>query len=184
MDYFPDMDIFPEQVVKHDKTAKNLFIKILSVVLLFLVPLSCLLLARFIAYFAMVGFFLFIGGIYMVWWIFKSQKVEYEYAVSGDKLNVSKIIAMRRRKKLCSIPIKEIYSMDTGDKNVKNRRFRKMYFAAKNERDFDTNTYAVFKNPLYGNCLLVFNPNEKIITAMRPHMNQELVKQLYYINKR
>ena len=53
------MDIFPEQVVKHDKTAKNLFIKIIAVVLLFLVPMACLLLARVIAYFAMVGFFCF-----------------------------------------------------------------------------------------------------------------------------
>ena len=178
------MDVFPEQVVKHDKTAKNLFIKIISVVLLFLVPMACLLLARVIAYFAMVGFFIFLGGIYIVWWIFKSQKYEFEYAVSGDNLNVSKIIAMRRRKKVCSVPIKEIASMEIGDKNVKNRRFRKIYFAAKNERDFDANTYAVFKNPLYGTCLLVFNPNDRIITAMRPHMNQELIKQLYYTNRR
>ena len=92
------MDVFPEQVVKHDKTAKNLFIKIIAVVLLFLVPMACLLLARVIAYFAMVGFFIFLGGIYIVWWIFKSQKYEFDYAVSGDNLHVSKIIAMRRRK--------------------------------------------------------------------------------------
>ena len=55
--------------------------------------------------------------------------------------------------------------------------------AAKNEHNADDNTYAVFKNPLYGNCLLVFNPNEDIINAMRPHMNSDLVKQLYYTKK-
>ena len=174
------MDIFPEQVVKHDKTAKNLFIKIIAVILLFLVPMACLLLARIITYFVMVGFFLFLGGIYIVWWIFKSQKVEFEYSVNGDTLNIAKIIAMRRRKKVCTVPIKEIMSMEVGDKNVKNRRFRKMYFAAKNERYFDTNTYAVFKNPLYGNCLLVFNPNESILNGLKPYLKRDIVVKLFY----
>ena len=177
------MDIYNEQVVKRDKTAKTFLIKIMAVVLLFVVPLSFVLLANVIPYMAMVGFFLFIGGIYIVWWVFSQQKVEYEYSVSSDTLVISKIISLRKRKQLVRVSIKEIQSMEKGDKNVKNRHFRKVYVAAKNEHNADDNTYAVFKNPLYGNCLLVFNPNEDIINAMRPHMNSDLVKQLYYTKK-
>ena len=82
------MEGFIEQVVKRDKTAKNLAIKIIAVVLLFVIPLLFVFLARFISfYMALVGFFLFIAGLYIVWWVFTSQKVEYEYAVNGDSLD-------------------------------------------------------------------------------------------------
>ena len=42
------MEGFIEQVVKRDKTAKSLAIKIISVVLLFVIPLTFVFLARFI----------------------------------------------------------------------------------------------------------------------------------------
>ena len=178
------MDIYNEQVVKRDKTSKTLLIKIAAVVLLFLIPAFFILMARFVPYLAMVGFFLFIGGIYIVWWVFSQQKVEYEYSVVNDMLRISKIVTLRKRKAVCQIPIKEFKSMEKGDKNIKNRHFRKVYVAAKNESDTSENTYAVFQNPVYGSCLLVFNPNENIINAMRPHMNQELIKQLFYNNNK
>ena len=64
------MDVFNEQVVKRDKTAKTVLIKIMAVILLFVIPLSFVLLANVVPYMAMVGLFLFIGGIYIVWWVF------------------------------------------------------------------------------------------------------------------
>ena len=102
------MEGFNEQVVKRDKTAKSLVIKIVAVVLLFVIPLTLVFLGRFIPYMAMVGLFVFIGGIYVVWWVFTSQKVEYEYSINGDMLNIAKIISLRRRKRVCDINIKDI----------------------------------------------------------------------------
>ena len=52
------MEGFIEQVVKRDKTAKNLAIKIIAVALLVLIPLTFVFLARFIPYLGLVGFFL------------------------------------------------------------------------------------------------------------------------------
>ena len=103
------MEGFIEQVVKRDKTAKSLAIKIISVVLLFVIPLTFVFLARFISfYLSLVGFFIFIGGIYVVWWIFTSQRVEYEYSVNIDTLDIAKVISLRRRKRMLSIEIKDI----------------------------------------------------------------------------
>lgn len=178
------MEGFVEQVVKRDKTAKNLAIKIISVALLLLIPLGFVLLARLIPYMALVGFFIFIGGIYVVWWIFTSQKVEFEYSVNGDSLDVAKIISLRRRKKICRVPIKDIISMEKGEDKVKDGHFRKVYVAAKNLYKPEDNTFAVFNDPVYGKCVLVFNPNEDIIKAMRPYMNGELVRQLFYSGRR
>ncbi len=174
------MEGFVEQVVKRDKTAKNLAIKIISVALLFLIPLGFVLLARVIPYMALVGFFIFIGGIYVVWWIFSSQKVEFEYSVNGDSLDVAKIISLRRRKKVCRVPIKDIFLMEKGDAKVKDGHYRKIYNAAQNFYKPEDNTFALFNDPVYGKCMLVFNPNEEIINAMRPYMSVDLIRQIFY----
>ena len=174
------MEGFNEQVVKRDKTAKSLFIKIAAVVLLFAVPLSFVLLGRIIPYMAMVGLFIFIGGIYVVWWVFTSQKVEYEYSVNGDTLKKKKIISLRRRKRVCNINIKDVESIEVGDQNIRERHFGKMYFAAKNPADVSTNTFAVFADPVYGKCLLVFNPNESILNGLKPYLKRDIVVKLFY----
>lgn len=174
------MEGFIEQVVKRDKTTKNLVIKIFSVIMLFAIPLGFVLLARWIPYMALVGFFVFLGGIYVVWWIFSSQKVEFEYAVNGDTLDVAKVISLRKRKRVCSVAIKDIEEIEIGDKDIRDRHFRKIYIAAKNMNDVDSNYYAVFTEPAYGKCLLVFNPNDTILQAMKPYMNKNLVIQLFY----
>ena len=116
------MEGFIEQVVKRDKTFKNTLIKIVSVVLLFVVPLTFVFLARIINfYLALVGFFIFLGGIYVVWWIFSLQKVEFEYSIAGDSLDISKIISLRRRKKMVRVEIKDIEELEIGDeKNQEN----------------------------------------------------------------
>ena len=178
------MEGFIEQVVKRDKTAKSLAIKIISVVLLFVIPLTFVFLARFISfYLSLVGFFIFIGGIYVVWWIFTSQRVEYEYSVNIDTLDIAKVISLRRRKRMLSIEIKDIEMLEFGDKNIADMHFRKVYPAAKNINDTENNVYAVFTEQAYGKCLLVFNPNEEILNAMKPHMKRELVVKIFY-NKR
>ena len=98
------MEGFIEQVVKRDKTAKSLIIKIMSVILLFAIPSVFVIIAPFTNfYLALVGFFLFVGGIYVVWYVFSQQKVEYEYSVTGDVLNVAKIIDLRKRKRVCRL---------------------------------------------------------------------------------
>lgn len=175
------MEGFIEQVVKREKTGKSLAIKIIAVVLLFVIPLSVVYLARFINfYLALVGFFLFIGGIYVVWWVFAQQKVEYEYSIAGDSLDVAKIISLRKRKRVCRVSIKDIELLEQGDQNVKDRHFRKVYTAARNVNNTKENYYAVFTVPVYGKCLLVFNPNETIIDAMKPYMNRDLKLKFIY----
>ena len=179
------MEGFIEQVVKRDKTAKTLAIKVIAVVLLFLIPLTVIYIARFINfYLVLVGFFLFIGGIYVVWWVFSSQRVEYEYSVAGDTLDVAKIISLRKRKRVCRVNIKDIELLEQGDQNVRNAHFRKVYFAARNANNVKENYYAVFQVAGYGKCLLVFNPNEIILEGMKPYMNKDVMLKLFYNKSR
>lgn len=93
------MNNFNEQVVRRVNKPKNLIIKIVSVLLLILVPTTLFLLAfATIAYLIYVAFFVFVGGIYVVWYVFSIQKVDFEYSVSGNELEIAKVVALRKRK--------------------------------------------------------------------------------------
>ena len=175
------MEGFNEQVVKRTNKIKQLMIKILAVFLLIAIPLTCVLISQITTpYLVMIGFFLFVGGIYGVWYTFTSQNVEYEYSVVSDTLEIAKVISLRRRKKMCSVPIKEIELLEKGDKTIKNMNFSKTYFAVKDIDKPEDNYFAVFKSPAYGRCLLAFCPNEQILQGMKPHMKKELMLKLFY----
>lgn len=175
------MEGFNEQVVKRVNKAKNTVIKIVSILALITVPTICVILAYYItAYLIYVGFFLLLGGIYVVWYIFTSQKVEYEYSVTGDELDIAKVISLRKRKRICKVPIREITQLEKGEKSIENMRFTKTFIAARDIDRDDENYYATFNSPAYGKCLLIFTPNEQILNGMKSHLNKDIMIKLFY----
>ena len=124
--------------------------------------------------------FLFLGGIYLVWYVFSSQKVEFEYSVAGDELDISKIISLRKRKKVCKVPIREIDKLEKNEDIINNMRFTKTFIAARDVDVKNDNYYAVFNSPAYGKCLLIFSPNEQILQGMKPYLKKDIVIKLFY----
>lgn len=175
------MEIFNEQLVKRANGPKQLIIKILSVVMLITLPALCILLAYplEIAYLIYLAFFLFLFGIYIVWYVFSIQRVEYEYSVSGGIIEISKIIALRKRKTMCKLQISDIEILDKDEKAIDSMRFAKRIeaFADINDKN---NYYAVFNSAAYGRTLLVFAPNEKILNAMKGHLKKDIVLKIFY----
>lgn len=176
-----NLDGFNEQVVKRVNKPKNLIIKIISILLLLLVPTICISLAYVITpYLIYIGFFAFLIGIYVVWYVFTSQKVEFEYSVLGSELTVSKIIALRKRKVLCKVKINEIEKLGKGEKTINGMRFSKTYIAAADIDKEAENYYATFNSPAYGKCLLIFNPDENTLQGMKKHLSHDLLIKLFY----
>ncbi len=175
------MDGFIEQVVKRVNKPKNLIIKILSVLILFLVPVICTILAyRVTPYLIYVGFFLFLIGIYIVWYVFSCQRVEYEYSVVGDEIDIARVVSKRKRKRVCKVKISELDKLDKGEKSIEGMRFSKTYIAAGDIDKAQDNYYAVFNSAALGRCLIIFSPNEKILLGMKPHLNKSIVLKLFY----
>lgn len=176
------MEGFNEQVVKRANKPKNMIIKILSVLILIMIPIifSVLTVITAIAYMFYVGLFLFIGGIYIVWYIITSQRVEFEYSVSGDELDISKVISLRKRKRVCKVSIREIEQLEKGAKSVDGAKFSKSFIAVRDIDADDENYYAVFNSAAYGKCLLIFSPNEQILEGMKRYLNKDIVLKLFY----
>lgn len=175
------MEGFNEQVVKRANKPKNMIIKIISVLILIMIPIIFSVLSFAItAYMFYIGLFLFIGGIYVVWYIITSQKVEFEYSVAGDELEISKIISLRKRKRVCKVPIREIEQLEKGAKSVDGAKFSKSFIAVCDIDADDENYYAVFNSAAYGKCLLIFSPNEQILEGMKRYLNKDIVLKLFY----
>ena len=111
------------------------------------------------------------------------QKVDFEYSVSGNELEIAKVVALRKRKTMCKIQINEIERLEKDDTEIKKMRFLKTFIAARDIDSKDENYFAVFNSPAYGRCLLVFTPNEDILNGMKPHLNKNIVVQLFYKRK-
>lgn len=176
---------FIEQVVKRVNKPKQLIIKIVAVLLLITVPLGVALLAPVVGipYLIYVGFFIFIGGIYAVWYVFSQQKVDFEYSVTDDELSVAKIISLRKRKNLCKVKIRDIERLDKGEKTIEGLRISKIFEAAHDIDKESENFYAVFNSAAYGKSVLIFSPNEEILQAMKRYLNREIVVKLFYQQK-
>ena len=177
---------FNEQVVKRVNKPKQLIIKIVAVIVWLTIPFigASIAIITGIQYVFIVGLLVFLAAIYGVWYVFSSQKVEFEYSVVGNTLDVSKIISLRRRKRLCKVQINEIEELTRDGSKFDNARVTKTIMAAGDPEKKDEVYYALYNDPAYGKCLLLFSPNENIIKGMRPHLDKRLVIELFYRNKR
>lgn len=176
---------FNEQVVKRVNKPKQLVIKIVAVLIVVMLPFIAAGIAILtgVQYIFVVGLFLTLAGIYGVWYVFSLQKVEFEYSVAGNDLDIYKIISLRKRKPVCRVPINEITVLTREEKEVENVRVTKAFVAPRDVDTKDENYYALFNSPAFGKCLLVFSPNEQILDGMRVHLDKLIVHELFYKNK-
>lgn len=173
---------FNEQVVKRVNKPKQLVIKIVAVLIVVMLPFIAAGIAILtgVQYIFVVGLFLTLAGIYGVWYVFSLQKVEFEYSVAGNDLDIYKIISLRKRKLVCQVKINEITDMTKDEKEIERIRVHKTFIAPRDVDAKDENYYVLFNTPAFGKCLLVFSPNEQILNGMRPRLDRDVVLKVFY----
>ncbi len=159
--------IFNEQIVKRDEKnivlIKRLLIAVAAAALcaiLYLIPMF------FAALFPAVPALFFVVAVAaVIFW--RNCDVEFEYYVGDSDLDISKIYGKSKRKNIDSInlrSIKEIY-VEKRDVRSLKREFTTVYDCTGG----DERALAISYNGSgeSGNCIMLFSPNEKIISAMK-----------------
>ena len=101
--------------------------------------------------------------------------------VNQSTLVVSKIIAKRKRKELIKVDVRHFDDLAKGNNNSYNKtKFTKVFEACADLNKEDDIYYAVFTHAGYGKCALLFNPEEKILKAMKPYLKKDIVLKLFY----
>ena len=160
------MDIFAEQIVKKKSTGKTVALKALIIAGVVILSAGCL----FLMLCGLgIAFFLGVGIVYGGYYLLSGMDCEYEYIVTNGEIDVDKIIAKRKRKRLITAkaPLFE--------------RFGKLCDAPEPDSDAtivlaegdgngEENYYADFTHASVGNVRLIFTPESKIIEAVRPFL--------------
>lgn len=188
------MEGFCEQVVKAKISTKKLFL-ILAIILAFLLPIVFLM-ALFYAtaakegnqpdyFYALFALVLAMIGAFVVWAaIPRIVKVEYDYSVYGSDFIVAKVTAKSSRKRKLCVEIKNIEKMQkiTDADYPRGKYVRKFDFTG--GADMGDVYYAEFRLPQKGLCMMLFTPNEKILSGMRPYLRHDIAMDLFYNRKK
>lgn len=158
------MDVFIEKIVQKQKDAKD----IASI-------FGIWLLALIVSYFAVVlipafGIMVAAGVIYGAWYLATSLNLEFEYILTNGEMDVDKIIARRKRKRLFSVKGKdfEIFAPYTESyKNDYNSQAIKKKFYALSSLASPDAYFAIFEHKEFGKTLLVFEPDDRMISSFK-----------------
>ncbi len=177
-------DIFIEQIVKRKRTMRDRAVFIITIILVILIPATIMILAlndMIMHYFAVLALFIFLMGIWFIWFTRSHQNVEFEYQMVQDILVVSKIIAKRKRKELLKLDTHNIEQLAKGDEpDNKKVKFVRVIDAAADSSDEENTWCAVYTQAGGGRRALFFNPNERVLNAMKPYLKKEIVLKIFY----
>ena len=169
------MDIFIEQLIKKESDTKLLLQRIGIVVLVIILSLAAIFFGGLIAPLQSLIPLLVIAIIYGGWHLFGMTQLEYEYVITNGEIDIDKIIAQKKRTRICSFDGKNVedvgkYKSD----DHKNKSYGKIIKACINENDEKNTWYVVYKDPNFGNTLVLFSPNEKVLDAFKKSLPRQM----------
>lgn len=171
------MDVFLEQLVVKKKTGMDI-LKIVGLILatIIVVFLAFFVLPRISRIFSTFGVFIVVGALYGAWYLITGLNVEYEYILTNGEIDVDKIIAQRKRKRLITVNTRNFseFGLYRPEEHT-GKSYDATIFACSSLQDPNL-YYAVTEHPKYGNCMLVFNPDERIVENAKQFMKRNVVK--------
>lgn len=168
------MDIFVEQIVKKNFTAKDYLIFTGIVLLGILITLLAVLLLPPIAFFVLAA--VCVGAYYAI----TSRNLEFEYSVTNGEITIDKIIYKRKRKRLFSIDAHAIEEMgEYRAEKHRERNYGKRYFATAFEDGRDSWYFTANSQKYGGHVLVVFQPDEKVMNAVKPFLSRQVARDAF-----
>lgn len=152
------MDSFFEQIVKKRKGAKEWAI----IAAIILAALALLFLA--LMYLGSLIIIATVGIGYGAWWLATTQNVEFEYCVTNGDIDVDRIVARRKRKRLVSVAGRKIRALAPYDPQKPLGKFQRTVMVAPSlsEEGLWYFTYHSKKN---GDTLVIFQPDDRVLGA-------------------
>ena len=171
------MDFYIEELVKKNKEAKDYILTalmvfggiIFSIVLFFALLLITPSFGAFSQIVGSLGLLLIAGIWYLVYLLNGSRSVEYEYIVINSSLDIDKITAKKRRKKMLEIDIKDASIMACIDDELNNAVYKNLNgtkirdYSAKSK---NLNTYFIEYSSDGGREIVLFQPTSKMVDAL------------------
>lgn len=163
------MDVFLEKIVQKRKDAKDYLIIIAVVVV------SAILILLSLNYLYGMSLFFIAAICYAAYLVITSRNIEYEYAVTNGDLDIDKIIAQRKRKRIFSANCKNFEIVA----KVKSSHFSDHYKTFKNQLNCtgsmnNDDVYFIVLNYNNEQTVVYFEPNEKMLENFKIYIPRKV----------
>lgn len=163
------MDVFIEDLVRKKNTTKTYLLYtgiILATIILLVVLLSLSVLIRSLSF---IFLLLAAGVIYGAWFLIGTLRVEFEYIVTNGEMDVDKIMAQRKRKRLVTVKLKDIEVLAPvhGDHKHEFEKSVPLTIDASLDVNDKTAFFLIVNHPKKGMMKLIFTPNHKVIDSAK-----------------
>lgn len=162
------MDIFVEQLVRRKRRPID-FLRVFLCLIAATIVILFMLIGPINSMFGSIIFLVGAALVYLLYLLATSINLEYEYCFTNGSLDVDKVIAARRRKRLTTLNARNIEMMATTKNRafsgyMQNREIKKIYACSSLK---DDNVFFVIYSDNSGKKMLLFNPNDKIKDGFR-----------------
>lgn len=165
------MDTFTEQLVVRQNTAQDKIKMTVYLLCLFIIPAVFVVLGVTVNfYFIIVAVCAFFFVCYASYYLLTGMYLEYEYAVTNSNITIDKVIAKRNRKRIMSVDIKKFNSLKKLNESDFDKKYKKVFKASVTQHGDDVYGAEMYLEKFGGDCLLLFSPNEKTLSAIRPYL--------------
>lgn len=170
------MDTFIEYMVKRKKGNKEFLITILIVFVAIAISYFITLPLLFSTFsyasaaaqiLSSLAFALFVAFWYIAFRLIQGQNVEYEYAFTSGELDIDKVIARRKRKRLLSVSVRNFGKFAPLSTQYYNDFYRSLPTIDASTGTGENTYFVVFNKDGEKKCLL-FNPPKRMIDAIKP----------------
>ncbi len=175
------MDVFIEHLVKKRPTGADTAKKIGLVLAVVVILAACILFMP--PQFLTLSFLILCGACYGAYWLISGMNIEYEYILTNGEIDVDKIIAQRKRKRLITVNVKtfEAFGPYKAAEHA-NRSYDNRVLACESE-DSEGVYYAAFQHSTLGHCLLVFNPDDRVLNGIKSYLPRMVAAHGNYGNR-
>ncbi len=183
------MDVFFEQIIKKKQNALQKFLKIGFIVtaiilIVFVLFYAVLLMGSGNPKYSIVASLLLLAcfGIgYLTRWYVKRLYLEYEYSITNGDFDIDRIIGKAKRERIISTNCKDFEEFGVYDENTikrfENREFDSKVIAANLAES--PLYYAVVTHKTAGSVLIVIQPNERILGALKKFIPKAVSKDVF-----
>lgn len=160
-------DVFVEQLVKKRMEPKDYAI-IAAVIIGALVVVFLSFLVPFLSVFIIVG------ACFGAYYLITARSLEFEYSVTNGDITVDKVISRRNRKRVLSVDAHDIEEIGKFRPDLlKSKTSFKPYFVSEYD-DGRNSMYFCAHTAKYGNVLVVFDPEERTLNAIKPFIPRQV----------
>lgn len=173
------MDVFIEQLVKRKSSPLQFLLKTAIVVFALILFFALIILAPYLQSLSGMMIIGAAGILYGTYYLLSSMNVEYEYISTNGDLDIDKIIAKRKRKRILSVNCKDMEFLKTQSSySVRREAFGKILDVTQEENHPGNWCFSV-RHKTMGKVLVIFTPSQRTLDSIKPYLSKQVMTDAF-----